>query len=393
MKIAILAGTLKENQDGVTRVLHKQIDFFKKNEYDFTCVSPSFDQKAKGTQIKIPSISFPLYPDYKLSITSKNALLRKLSGFKPDVIYINSPCSLGLAGAKLGEAIGVPVVATYHTHFPTYLRYYGVQFLEKFVWKYLKYIYKKCDAVFVPSLSVLNNLNEKGIDNCVYLPHGVDTHRFSPKNRDNNWKRKLGLEGKKVVLFVGRIVKEKNLDILAESMEILSGKRKDISLVVAGGGPYFEEYRKRIPNSLFLGHLETEELAKVYASSDIFVFPSVTETFGNVIVEAMASGLPPVCAKSFGASELINDGQNGLLAEPNSPTSLVEKLETLLDNPFLRERISENAYQTALQLSWENILNRFNSKIVEIVEKRKKKNNIYLWENGKCSFRIDYSMF
>lgn len=371
MKIAIFAGTLKQNQDGVTRVLFKQMEFFERMQVEFICVSPSFDEDSRCEKFVVPSIAFPLYPDYNLSLPLQKKILRRLKEYQPDVVYVNSPCTLGYMGIKISKKLGIPVVATYHTHFPTYLRYYKLNMFEGLVWKYIWHFYNQCDAVFVPSLSVVRNLQEKGINNCVFLSHGVDTNVFSPDKADKNWKRKLNLENKKVVLFVGRIVKEKNLDVLAEAIQILNQKRDDFHLVVAGSGPYLEEYRARIKNSTFLGHLYTEELAVTYASSDIFVFPSVTETFGNVILEAMASGLPPVVAKSFGASELINDFQNGLLAVENSAVSLAEKIEFLLDNDLFRRRLAENVYSTGLEFSWNSILNKFNDKIFEIVEMKK----------------------
>ncbi|MFN3782214.1 MAG: glycosyltransferase family 4 protein, partial [Candidatus Kapaibacteriota bacterium] len=318
MNIAIFAGALNEHQDGVTRVLHRHIRFYKRLGYRMYFFTPSYNEGNKLENVtKISSIPFPLYSDHKLSLPLKRKITRELEKLSPDLVFIHSPCTLGLIATKGAEELKIPAVAEYHTHFPTYLTYYKISFLERYVWRYMRYLYSKCEVVFVPSKSVEKNLNENGISNTVFIPHGVDTEVFNPKFFNAELKTKLGIEGKKIVLFVGRIVKEKNLDILVQAVELLA-KREDFVLVVAGGGPYLKYYQSRTKRALFLGHLHTNELAQIYASSDIFVFPSVTETFGNVILEGMASGLPPVVANSFGASELISNFENGILVAPNS---------------------------------------------------------------------------
>ncbi|MCX7909631.1 MAG: glycosyltransferase family 1 protein [Ignavibacteria bacterium] len=380
MKIAIFAGTLNENQDGVTRVLFRQIRYFKRLGYEMVFFTPSYEDDGQLDNVfKIQSIPFPLYSDYKLSLPNKKRLLKVLEKIEPDIVFINSPCTLGWAAAKVANTINVPVVAIYHTHFPTYLSYYKISFLEPYVWRYMRYLYEKCNIVFVPSKSVEEDLNEKGITNTKYIPHGVDTNVFNPRFSNPSFKKELGVEGKKIVLFVGRIVKEKNIDVLQEAMNFLH-KRDDFVLVIAGGGPYLEYYQKRMQNTIFLGHLNTSKLVEVYSSSDIFVFPSVTESFGNVILEAMACSLPPIVAKSFGASELIQDFSNGLLTEPNSAKDLADKIELLLENEKLRQSLSANAYSSAIKYSWENILNTY-KKCFEGIIKNTNQN--------LCEFAID----
>lgn len=371
MKIAIFAGTLNEHQDGVTRVLYKQISYFKNLGYELSFFTASYDESNKLENVhKVRSIPFPLYSDYKLTIPEKKKVFRKLEKIEPDIVFINSPCTLGLIATKVANTMSIPVVATYHTHFPTYLSYYKISIFKSFVWKYMRYLYGKCEKVFVPSRTVEKDLNDNGITNTKYIPHGVDTTVFNPTHRNLNLKKQLGVEGKKIVLFVGRIVKEKNIDVLEDAMNLLH-ERNDFVLVIAGGGPYLEYYQNRMKNTIFLGHIETTKLAEVYSSSDIFVFPSVTESFGNVILEAMASGLPPVVAKSFGASELIEDYQNGLLAEPNSAEDLANKLKLLLDDEHLRKKLSESAFKSSQKFSWDNILGIYNQCFKKIANNSK----------------------
>ncbi len=369
MNIAIFAGALNEHQDGVTRVLHRHIRYYKRMGYRMHFFTPSYNEGNKLENVtKIGSIPFPLYSDYKLSLPLRRKITRAMEKLSPDLVFIHSPCTLGLTATKAAEELNIPVVAEYHTHFPTYLSYYKISFLERFVWQYMRYLYSKCELVFVPSKSVEKNLNENGILNTVFIPHGVDNDVFNPKFFNAEFKSKLGVEGKKIVLFVGRIVKEKNIDVLVQAVELLA-KREDFVLVVAGGGPYLKYYQAKTRNAIFLGHLNTKELAQVYASSDLFVFPSVTETFGNVILEAMASGLPPIVANSFGASELISNFENGILATPNSAEDLARAIELLLDDDTLRRKIAQNAYEFALSYSWENILNIYNNYLLNSQKK------------------------
>lgn len=366
MKIAIFAGTLKENQDGVTRVVYKQVEFLKNRGVEFLGITPQTEENSLiATQEKIPYLPFPLYTAYRLSLPRMERIKRIVEQFKPDLIYLNSPCTLGYAGIKIGKELGIPIVATYHTHFPTYLRYYRLSIFNGVVWSYLRYFYNQCDIVFVPSKSVLNELKENGINNLVYLPHGVDTSLFNPNKADENFRNQICPRDKNLLLSVGRIVKEKNFDVLEDAMRILSERRRNFRLVVAGEGPYLRYYQKRIPNSLFLGRLDSESLAKLYATSDIFVFPSVTESFGNVIIEAMASGLSPVVAKSFGASELIDNGDDGLLAEPNDAKSLADNIEFLLENEYERKQIGLEAFAKAQKFSWENTLDIFHQILIQ----------------------------
>lgn len=365
MKIAFFAGTLNEHQDGVTRVLHRHIRYYKRLGYEMHFFTPSYNEGNKLENVtKIGSIPFPLYSDYKLSLPLKKKITRAIMNLSPDLIFLHSPCTLGLTATKVAQELKIPAVAEYHTHFPTYLTYYKIAFLERYVWKYMRYLYSKCEIVFVPSKSVERHLNENGINNTLYIPHGVDTDVFNPNHANPELKSQLGIDKKKIVLFVGRIVKEKNLDILVEAVEKLE-RRKDFVLVVAGGGPYLKYYQSKTKNAIFLGHLNTKELAQVYATSDIFVFPSVTETFGNVILEAMACGLPPIVANSYGASELISNFENGVLVAPNSADDLANHIQLLLDDETLRNELAENAYKLALNYSWENILNIYNLHLIK----------------------------
>ena len=361
MKAAYFNGTMKKEHDGVTRVLYRLIDEINKtNEIDPLFISAIVPPKSEQMvdMFKVPSFAFPFYKDYRVAYPGTGFFERRLQEFKPDIIHINSPCPLGAAAVKYGNKNNIPVVATYHTHFPSYAKYYKVNLLEMHGWNYLKNLYNRCEAVYVPSIPIFEELVEHGFETVEFLPHGVDSSIFNPGCKSDSWKSELGIEGKFTLLYAGRLVWEKDLATLAESYKKLTEQRDDIKFVLAGDGPIKGELKKIMPDALFLGQQTIKDLAVSFASSDIFIFPSSTETFGNVTLEAMAAGLPPICVNEGGAGGIIIDGETGFIAESRNAGDIVEKINILLDNPELRKRLSENAINFAQGQSWGNIFER-----------------------------------
>ena len=369
IKVAYFAGTMKPGHDGVTRVLYRMIEELNRRKIRnifFSPIVPS-EPERKTSMVEVPSVTFPLYKDYKLPLPLQSRIEKSLKIFGPDIIHINSPCPLGYAAVKYGQKHNIPVVATYHTHFASYAKYYNIKALEYFGWSYLKNLYNKCEKVFVPSKPIMHELSLHGFKTIEYLPHGVDTDIFNPVFRSENWKKELGIQGKTALLFAGRLVWEKDLATLAETYKLLSSKRNDLAFVLAGDGPVKDDLIRLMPGAVFLGQISGVKLSTAYASSDIFVFPSTTETFGNVTVEAMASGIPPICAREGGAYGIINEEVNGLIAAPRNPRDLAEKIELLADNPGLRKQLAQNAVYFAGTQSWDNIFDRLFASYGEII--------------------------
>lgn len=360
IKVAYFAGSLQPGHDGVTRVLYKLIDYLKSYKIEgmfFSPIIPGKDEQSVQ-MYSVPSITFPLYKEYKFAVPGQKYFEEKLKEFQPDLIHINSPCSLGYAAVKYGNRNGIPVAATYHTHFASYAKYYKIKAFENISWNYFRKIYNGCQMVYVPSEPILNELKYHGINNLKFLPHGVDTNAFNASYYSKEWKRRYKIEGKTAVLFVGRLVWEKDLATLAAAYNIIMAARNDVAFVIAGDGPIKNELMKLMPEAVFLGYQSGETLAETYASSDIFVFPSTTETFGNVTLEAMASGLPPICAKEGGAYGVIDEGVNGLTTIPRDPEDLSKKIITLLDSPEKRHYLSSNAIRFAKDQTWDKIFQK-----------------------------------
>jgi len=360
LKIAYFAGSMKPGHDGVTRVLYKLIEALNANGIKNIFFSPIIpaEEEQLTKMYEIPSFTFPMYKDYKFPIAGHKSFEEKLEEFKPDILHINSPCPLGYAAVKYGLKHNIPVVATYHTHFASYAKYYKVKALESVSWSYFRVIYNNCETVYVPSKPILEELNSHGLYNLEYLPHGVDTKIFNPGFYSEDWKIRNNLQDKTILLFAGRLVWEKDLHTLAMAYKILKGKRNDIALVIAGDGPIKNELKEYMPDAIFLGQLSGSDLSTAYASSDIFIFPSTTETFGNVTLEAMASGIPPICAKEGGAYGIIDDGVTGLIAKPRDPVDLSNKIEYLVNFPLKRKLIAANSLAFAKEQSWEKIFKK-----------------------------------
>lgn len=357
IKIAYFAGSMKPGQDGVTRVLFKLVDWLNETHIDNIFISsliPEPEERVTKFYI-VPSFPVPFYKEYKFAYPGYKKFESAMKEFKPDVIHINSPCSLGLAAIKYAKKNNIPIIATYHTHFPSYAKYYNIKQLEFISWNYLRRFYNKCDRVLVPSITIMNELKSNGFKTTEYLPHGIDLNIFSPSYKSLSWKEELNIQDKKILLFVGRLVWEKDLRTLSEIYDQVTGLRDDVVFVLVGDGPIRKDLEKLMPEALFLGYKSGEELSTIYASSDLFVFPSTTETFGNVVLEAMASGTVPICSDQGGASSSIKNNHNGIICKSCDSFDFSKRILNLINNQTELQRISENCIDYASSQSWNNI--------------------------------------
>jgi phosphatidylinositol alpha 1,6-mannosyltransferase len=353
MRILHFAGTILEGHDGVSRVLHRLRQEFARTSDQHHFISPILPQRRFAEALGVPSLPLPVSSGYRLSRMSSRGLEAHFSHLNPDVLHIHSPCTLGWAAALWGRREGIPVVSTFHTHFPSYADYYGVGLLKPLVWWYMDKFYQRSDVVVAPSSSLSKELQSQGFADIVTIPHGVDTARFSPQFRSEAWRQSVGGQGKIVVLLASRLVWEKNLRLFAEAVQSPRFADKILPVVV-GDGPARAELQKLLPQAHFTGFLDADELATAFASSDLFVFPSVTETFGNVTVEALASGVPAICARAGGAVDIVQDGVNGYLCEPNSLESVREHMHRLISDHEHRLTLRKNAPLTLSKFQWKH---------------------------------------
>jgi glycosyltransferase involved in cell wall biosynthesis len=373
MRIAYFNANLKFGQDGVTRVVYKMIEGVLERGHEAIAITSILPELSQQTipMYKVPSVVIPLHKEYRIAVPGYQSFAGILEEFRPDILHINSPCTLGFGAVKYAKHFDVPVVATYHTHFPTYPRYFNLTRLEDLVWRITRNLYNSIDRTLVPSMPILQELTENNILRLQYLPNGVDTGLFTPERRNNSWRAQFGGGSKPIVLFVSRLVWEKDLRVLAHAYQQLKTKRNDFEMVIVGDGHARQEFEQLMPGAHFLGYQSGVTLAESFASADIFVFPSTTETFGLVTLEAMASGLTPVAAKMGGAIEIIQDGTSGLLAKPFDGADLAQKVEWLLDHPNYSRTMGEQAHLRAQEYRWESILGNLFTVYEDVIRQKK----------------------
>jgi glycosyltransferase involved in cell wall biosynthesis len=259
-------------------------------------------------------------------------------------------------------------VASYHTHFASYLDYYRLGALEGATWSYLKWFYNQCRHVYVPTPSMLQVLVGQGITTDLRLwPRGVEADLFNPSRRSLEWRRAQGFaDGDVVVAFVSRLVTEKGLNVVTDVARRLASRGIAHKILIVGDGPERSSLEASLPNAVFAGHLVREALATAYASSDVFLFPSETETFGNVTLEAMASGLPAVVADATGSNALVEDDITGFLAPPRDSHAFLDRVARLIEHAELRSKMGSAARTAAERYEWSRVLGQIGSYYEEI---------------------------
>ncbi len=365
IKIALFTDVLRENLDGVTYTLYNIIERVPKERFEFLFITPY----PPSEEVTLPFpvlvcrfIKFPLYSAYPLAIPFfDRKLKRELDSFKPDIIHFTTPAFLGYYAVKYARENRIPLVATYHTHFITYVEYYFRKlppvkiFFQGVVRRITRWFYSRSYMTFVPTLPVKEDLVNLGIDEAKLMiwGRGISMDMYNPKFRDEEYIKEFAGSGLKI-LFVSRLVWEKELETLINVYKHFE-KREDVKFIVTGEGPVKGHLMKKMPGALFTGKLIDKDLARIYASSDIFLFPSVTETFGNVVLEAMGSGLAVVVAARGGPRGIVKDGVTGLHAEPKNASDFCKKIERLLADTECRNRLRKNAYEYAKTQTWDSL--------------------------------------
>jgi len=363
LRVALFSGNYNYVMDGPVRALNKLVGHLLDRGHSALVFAPTTKTPAfahAGELVPLPSIALPgSRSEYRLSLGLRGEALKRLEAFRPNLVQIAAPDLSGYMAVKWAEKNRITPVASFHTRFDTYPRYYGAKWLEPTVTRYMQNVYGRCEHVYAPSQSMADELRTEGIGKDIRLwTRGVDRELFSPSRRNLEWRRANGLADDDVVVaFVGRLVLEKGIDIFADAVQIAAAANPRIRALVVGEGPERERFAARLPNALFTGYAQGEHLARAYASADIFFNPSITETFGNVTLEAMASGLPCVCAAAAGSLSLIEEGVNGFLSPPQSGSSgFAEKLLRLASDSILRRSAGAASAAKAAAFSWPAIL-------------------------------------
>ena len=360
-RVALFSGNYNYLRDGANRALNRLVEFLERQGVAVRVYSPTAETPAfahAGHVVSVPSISIPRRKEYRFAVRLPQRVREDLAEFRPNLFHLSAPDYLGYKALQLAKAWHIPAVASVHTRFDSYLGYYGLGWLEAVAKRYLKSFYSQCAQIYAPTESMAQVLRAEGMCDDIRLwGRGVDSRLFHPSKRDEDWRAAQGLAPDDVTIaFVGRLVLEKGLGIFADVIDALKAKGVAHKVMVVGDGPARAWFEGRLPGAVFTGFLGDEALARAYASADIFFNPSTTETFGNVTLEAMAAGLPPVCAQATGSMSLVSHGTSGFLAAQGSVSEYTDYLARLAGDAVLRQSFKAAGREQALLYNWDNIL-------------------------------------
>ncbi|MGD6847445.1 glycosyltransferase family 1 protein [Rossellomorea aquimaris] len=370
MRVALFSDTYYPQVNGVARTLKRLTNHYEKRGIEYKVFAPDLQEKKESYPNVHSFTSFPFffYPECRTAIANPKTIEKQLKDFSPTLIHVTTPLTMGLYGVRGAKKMNIPLVASYHTHFDLYLNYYKMMWVAPLLWKYMKWFYSQADRIFVPSIETKLHLENQGFTDLSIWSRGVDCQTYSPEKRSPELRRKFNKNKKYTLLYVGRLAPEKDLDTLEKTIKYLPQTLKDqVQWVIVGDGPMRNELMEKTKNEnvLFTGYVTGNELAEVYASSDLFVFPSASETFGNVVLEAFASGLPAVVADKGGVTNIVVHNQTGRMAKAHRYSSFIHHIEEILNRDLLTE-MKKNALQMAEKQSWDCIFDQLITEFHEV---------------------------
>lgn len=371
MKIAIFTDTYTPQVNGVAKTLERLTNYLHRKGIDYTLFAPQNvkDNNENNHVQKMKSIPLAVYPECRLALPNLHFVKKKLEHFQPDLIHVATPFTMGLLGKYYAIKLNIPLVGSYHTDFDAYLSYYKMEFLSAVLWNYLRWFHNSLQKTFVPSLETFKQLKEKQFHHLNIWSRGVDCNLFNPKGNDAGIRQNYSITAKHILTYAGRLAPEKDIETLQSVIAMVNENRaNDVHWLIAGDGPLAKEMKARFnKNVTFTGYLKPERLAHVYAASDLMVFPSATETFGNVVLESMACGTPVIGANAGGVKNIISNTKNGLLCTPKCPHEFANAIHSLLEDQDARQKMGIAARHYALSQSWDNIFARLVDEYADVL--------------------------
>ncbi|NHC40336.1 glycosyltransferase family 1 protein [Bacillus sp. MM2020_1] len=374
MKIAIFTDTFYPDINGVARTLQRLTNYFEEKKIAFKIFAPSsYSNEYHSPNIHLfKSSSFFLYPECRLAFPNLFDIKSELQTFSPDLIHVATPFNIGLCGVFFAKKLNIPLVGSYHTNFNQYLHYYDLDFLSKIHWKYMHWFHRSCRKLFVPSTETSRLLKQNGFTNIEVWPRGVDCQLYHPHYDKNTVKNLHSTNGKYLLTYVGRLAPEKDVKtLLAVAKSIPAELKEKLHWLIVGDGPLRQELQAQSESNMtFTGYLVGKHLAKVYSASDLLVFPSPTETFGNVVLESLASGTPVIGANSGGVKDIIHSGVTGILCKPGQVREFRDAIVQLLTNDELRDQMGIAGREYALTQGWDQIFEDLNWQYKCVIEEQ-----------------------
>ncbi len=360
LRVALFSGNYNYVRDGANQALNRFVGYLLSRGaavrvYSPTTNTPAFDPA--GELVSAPSFAVPGRKEYRVPYRLSRGLRNDLKQFRPNLVHVSSPDPLGHRAVSWARHHGLPTVASVHTRFETYPRYYGLAFLEPLVLSMLRRFYRRCDAIVAPSESMAQLLREQRMSYDVGIwTRGIDRDIFNPGQRDMAWRASHGIVGDTpVVGFIGRLVMEKGLDVFSDTIDQLVARQVQHKVLVVGEGPAREWFENRLPGAVFTGFQKGNDLGRAVASMDMLFNPSVTETFGNVTLEAMACGLPTVAARATGSESLVTQDVTGRLIRPGAIQDFADALQHYCEDAVSRAAAGQAAQTRAERNGWDQV--------------------------------------
>jgi glycosyltransferase involved in cell wall biosynthesis len=360
LRIALFSGNYNYVRDGANQALNRLVDYLLRQGtqvrvYSPKVANPAFE--ATGTLIGLPSFPIPGRKEYRMPMGLSFRARRDLKKFAPHVVHLSSPDFSAHRALTWARKRDLPVLASVHTRFETYMRYYGLAFTEPMLEAMMRRFYRRCDALVAPSESMAQVLRDQRMSYDISLwSRGVDRDIFTPNRRDLGWRRSLGIGDDEIAVgFLGRLVMEKGLDVFSDTVDELRRNKVPHKLLIVGDGPARGWLEARLPGASFAGFQQGTDLGRAVASMDVLFNPSITETFGNVTLEAMACGLPVLAAAATGSESLVDDGISGRLVRPGAVRQFAEALRAYIEQPELRRAHGQAGQARSLDFDWDRI--------------------------------------
>ncbi len=360
LRIALFSGNYNYVRDGANQALNRLMGYLLSQGASVRIYSPTIEKPAfepTGDLVSVPSVAIPNRPEYRIPLAMSRSVRRDLEAFKPNILHIASPDRASRQAVKWAQKRDLPVLCSVHTRFETYFRYYNLSFVEPLIEAWIRRLYRKCDALVAPSESFAQVLRQQRMNYDIDIwSRGVDREIFDPSRRDMAWRRGQAMADQLPVIgFLGRLVMEKGLDVFSDAIDQLKRRKVPHQVMVIGDGPARLWFESRIPDAKFVGFQVGTDLGRAVASMDMFFNPSVTEAFGNVTLEAMASGLPVVAAKATGSQSLVVDKMSGRLITPGAINQFADALQAYCIDADLRARHGAAGEQRSRDYSWDAI--------------------------------------
>jgi glycosyltransferase involved in cell wall biosynthesis len=376
LSITIVTETFPPEVNGVAMTLGRLVQGLLERGHRVQVVRPRQSCESAAfshpgfSEVLVRGIPLPTYGELRFGLPSGNRLARLWHGQRPDIVHVATEGPLGRSAVTAAHKLGLPLSSSFHTNFQTYSQYYGIGLLKTPIENYLRNLHNSTQATMVPTRALMLDLQARGYRHVSVLSRGVATEQFSPLKRSLALRESWGVgPADPVVLLVGRLAKEKNVALVISAFQAIRQQHPRAKLVLVGDGPLRQQLQASCPQAIFAGVQKHQALAMHYASSDVFLFPSLTETFGNVVPEALASGLAVLSYDKAAAGELITSGKNGALVAPGDEAAFVKAALELVGSTSLQQQYRQAAPSSVAHLGWAAIYDCFINTLTEVMER------------------------